>query len=51
MIKKRGDFELKYKGHFSGNDESIEGVLRMEIMRESYFSIGWFGLFVKLSGV
>ena len=51
VIKKRDSYDIKYKGHFTGSDKPIEGVLRMDYSWEFDIYPGWFAVMVMLSGV
>ncbi len=50
-VKRKGSFDIKYKGYFTGDEKSIEGILRAEISKSFEIVPGWFMLILRVSGV
>lgn len=50
-IKKRGSYDIKYRGHFTESEKIIEGTLRMDYIKAPSVCIGWFIVMIMFSGV
>jgi hypothetical protein len=50
-IKRKGSFNIKYKGYLTGDEKSIEGIIRAEFSKSTKFAPGWFMFLLRRSGV